>query len=156
MITLNCEAIVALTRAFLPDMIARGRGGVMNVASTAAFQPAGTFAVYAATKAFVLSFTEAVHEEVRGRGVRVMALCPGPVPTGFQERADIAIAPMQKAMAMSAEVMVRRGLEDFERGCAVSVPGAMNRFGTVLVSLAPRGLVRRFTHTLMRSAVPKP
>lgn len=153
MVTLNCEAIVALTRATLPGMLERGRGGVLNVASTAAFQPAATFAVYAATKAFVLSFTEALHEEVRGRGVRVMALCPGPVPTGFQQRAAITIAPFQRSMTLSAEAMVRRGLEDYEDGCVVSVPGLVNKLGAMLASTAPRPLVRRVTHALMRSAV---
>ncbi len=152
MVTLNCEAVVALTRALLPGMLERRRGGVINVASTAGFQPAGTFATYAATKAFVLHFTEAVHEEVRGRGVRVMALCPGPVPTGFQARASFQIAPTQRFMTMSAAQTVRCALEDYERGSAVCIPGALNRVGATLASLGPRPLVRRVAHALMRSA----
>jgi short-subunit dehydrogenase len=152
MVTLNCEAIVALTRALLPGMLERGRGGVINVASTAGFQPAGTFATYAATKAFVLHFTEALHEEARGAGVRVMALCPGPVPTGFQERASFRIAPAQRWMTMSAAQTVDRALADYERGAAVCIPGALNHVGATLASLGPRPLVRRLTYALMRSA----
>lgn len=156
MVALNCEAVVALTRALLPPMIERGRGGVLTVASTAGFQPAGTFATYAATKAFVLHFTEAVHEEVRGRGVRVMALCPGPVPTGFQARASFRIAPAQRAMTMSAERMVRQALADYERGAVVSIPGIANKAGALLAQLGPRALVRRVAHALMRSAARQP
>lgn len=152
MITLDCEAVVALTRAFLPGMLERGRGGVINVASTAAFQPAATFATYAAAKAFVLHFTEAVHEEVRGRGVRVMALCPGPVPTGFQGRASFRIAPAQRMMTMSAEETVRRALADYERGCVVSIPGTLNKLSATLASIGPRPLVRRVAHVIMRSS----
>ncbi|GAA5440743.1 hypothetical protein Dcae01_02263 [Deinococcus caeni] len=84
MIAVNIGALTGLTRAFLPDMLARGRGRVLNVASTAAFQPGPLMAVYYATKAYVLSFSEAVAEEVAGSGVFVTALCPGPVQTGFQ------------------------------------------------------------------------
>ena len=156
MVTLNCEAVVALTRALLPGMLERGRGGVLNVASTAGFQPAATFAAYAATKAFVLHFTEALHEEVRGRGVAVMALCPGPVPTGFQARAAFRIAPAQRLMTMSASRTVGRALIDYERGRAVSIPGVLNHLGTALAGLGPRPVVRRVTGALMRSAARRP
>lgn len=152
MVTLNCEAIVALSRALVPGMVERGRGGILNVASTAGFQPAGSLATYGASKAFVLSFTEALHEEVRPHGVHAMALCPGPVPTGFQERADIVIVPAQKGMVLDAGETVRRALEAYERGTAVHVPGAMNKLGAVLGSKAPRAVVRRVTYHLMRSA----
>jgi short-subunit dehydrogenase len=150
MVVLHCEAIVALTRALLPSMIARRAGGVIHVASTAAFQPAGEFAVYAATKTFVLHFTEALHEELRGTGVRAMALCPGPVPTGFQARASFELAPAQKPMTMTAAETVRRALDAYERGDAVCVPGALNKIGSVLGQVGPRGLVRRVAHELMR------
>jgi short-subunit dehydrogenase len=86
-IQLNCSALVALTARLLPPMLARGRGGVLNVASTAGFQPVPTMAVYGASKAFVLSFTEALWAETRASGVRVLALCPGPTQTRFFETA---------------------------------------------------------------------
>jgi uncharacterized protein len=153
MVTLNCESIVALTAALLPRMIERDRGGVIHVASTAAFQPTATFATYAATKAFVLSFTEALHEELRDSGVHAMAFCPGPVPTGFQERASIEIAPAQRPLTMSARDAVRKALADYERGRAISIPGTINWLGTVLATLGPRPLVRRVTAGIMRSSV---
>jgi short-subunit dehydrogenase len=153
MIVLNCEAIVALTRALLPGMIERGRGGVMHVSSTAAFQPAATFAEYAATKTFVLHFTEGLHEELRGTGVHAMVFCPGPVHTNFQERAHFRIAKIQEPMTMSAADTARHAIEDYERGCVVSIPGALNRVGTVLASAAPRSLVRRVAGALMKSGV---
>lgn len=152
MVTLNCEAIVALSRALAPSMIERGRGGVIHVASTAAFQPAGSLATYGASKAFVLSFTEALHEELRPHGVHAMVLCPGPVPTGFQERAQIRIVPAQRAMVLDAGETVRRALDAYERGAVVYVPGAMNKLGAVLGSKSPRSLVRRVTYRLMSSA----
>lgn len=152
MVVLNCEAIVAITRALLPAMIERRRGGMIHVASTAAFQPAGTFAVYAATKTFVLHFTEALSEELRGTGVHAMALCPGPVPTGFQERARFRIAKAQQPMTMSAAQTVRRGLDAYERRSVVYIPGALNKLGAMLASIGPRPVVRRVTHELMRSA----
>src|SRR6185503_5359757 len=86
MVRLNCEALLILARHFLPAMLARGKGGIVNVASTAALQPMPYMAAYAATKAFVLDLSVAIAEEVRGSGVHVSALCPGPVPTGFQQR----------------------------------------------------------------------
>lgn len=152
MVTLNCEAIVALARALVPKMIARGRGGVLNVASTAGFQPAGSLATYGASKAFVINFTEALHEELHEHGVRAMALCPGPVPTGFQDRANIDIVPAQKAMVIDAGETVRRALEAYEAGRVVFVPGALNKVGAVLGSKAPRSLVRKVTYRLMRTA----
>ena len=89
-VRVNCEAIVTLTHAFLPGMVERGRGGIINVASTAGMQPLPYEAVYAATKAFALSFTDALHTELRGSGVRVLAVNPGPVPTEWQQTAGYA------------------------------------------------------------------
>lgn len=152
MVTLNCEAIVALSRALVPGMIERGRGGVITVGSTAGFQPAGSLATYAASKAFAISFTEALHEELKPHGVRAMVLCPGPVPTGFQQRAKIKIVPAQKAMVIDAGETVRRALAAYEAGETVFVPGALNKIGAVLGSKAPRALVRSVTYRLMRTA----
>ena len=153
-VRLNCEALVALTRHFLPAMVERRSGGVLHVGSIAGFQPAPYLAVYAATKAFVLSFSEAVAEEVRESGVRVMVLCPGPVPTGFQQVAGAAISRAQRRAVLSAEETVRRGLAAYEQGKRLYVPGGMNRLGTVGVKLLPRGMVVRAVGRMMRDRTP--
>lgn len=147
MIRLNCEALVALTHCFLPSMLERARGGVLNVASTAAYQPLPYMAVYAATKAFVWSFSAALAEELRDTGVRVSALCPGPVPTGFQAAAGIE-AGVERVASLSAEETVRRGLSAYAAGDVVFVPGTVNRVQTVLTKLAPRAVV---THAVSRA-----
>jgi uncharacterized protein len=144
MVRLNCEALMRVTRHFLPPMLARGRGGVIHVASTAAYQPMPYMATYGATKAFVLSFSLALSEEVAGRGVSVMALCPGPVPTGFQAVAGIEPG-MERIAALSAEQTVKRGLEAYLAGDRVCVPGTVNRAQTLASKLLPRGVV---THTI--------
>jgi uncharacterized protein len=111
-IAVNVAALVALTHAFLPAMLERGQGGVINVASTAAFQPVPYMAVYAATKAFVRSFSEALHEEVQARGVRVIALCPGPTATEFFD-ADVA-AP--RGPIRTVRDVVTTGLRAYDAG----------------------------------------
>lgn len=149
MIRLNVEALTAITQRALPDMLARGRGRIMNVASTAAFQPGPLMAVYYATKAYVLSFTEAVAEEVRGSGVTLTALCPGPTKTKFAE-----IAGMRQSRAFSsaftgdAAWVARVGYRGMLRGRRVVVPGTLNR----LVALGTRFVPRRVTTTLSRLA----
>ncbi len=150
MVTVNCEAIVALTRALVPGMISRGRGGVINVASTAAFQPAGGSAVYAASKAFVLHYTEALHEELRETPLHVTALCPGPVPTQFQARAGRVPASPDRPMACTAEEVAELGVEAYRRGDAICIPGRLNQLGAVVAQTAPRPLVRRLAHRLMK------
>jgi uncharacterized protein len=153
-VRLNCEALVALTHHFLAPMVARGSGGIVHLASVASFQPAAYMAVYAATKAFVLSFSEAIGEEVRASGVRVMALCPGPVPTGFQAVAGAQISQAQRRAVLSAEETVRRGLRAYEHGKDVYVPGGINRLGTIGVKLLPRGMVVRTVGKMMRDRTP--
>ncbi|MBK7578849.1 MAG: SDR family oxidoreductase [Myxococcales bacterium] len=140
MVRLNCEAVVVLARHFLPGMLARRRGGVLNVASTAAFQPMPYMATYAATKAFVLSFSAALAKEVEGQGVHVTALCPGPVPTGFQAAAGIEPG-MERIAALSASETASQALSAYADGDAVCVPGAVNRAQTLFSKLAPRGLL---------------
>jgi short-subunit dehydrogenase len=143
MVTLNCTLLTELSRAVLPGMIGRRRGGILNVASTAAFQPAPGFAVYAATKAYVLSFTEALHEEVEGKGVHVSCLCPGPVATEFFDAAGMKPKGAFKKLMMEADEVVRIGLEGLDRNRAVVVAGAVNKAGTVGVQLLPRSWVRK-------------
>ena len=127
MVRVNCEAVVILTRAFLPAMVERGRGGVIVVASTAGMQPLPYEAVYAATKAFALHFTDALHAELRGTGVRCLAVNPGPVPTEWQQVAGWD--EMTKAPGtISAEQVVRESLAAYERGARSIIPGALFRW----------------------------
>ena len=143
MIELNCRALVELTRAVLPGMIQMRGGGILNVASTAAFQPGPGMAVYYATKAFVLSFSEAVHEEVRGQGVRVSALCPGPTATEFFDAAGTGDDFALKKLAGDPAKVVRDGLRALEANRAVKVSGAMNAVMAASVRFTPRWLIRR-------------
>lgn len=154
MVRLNCESVVGVVHHFVPRMIARRRGGVMLVASTASFQPTPTYAVYGASKAFVRSFGEALAEELRGTGVKVSVLCPGPVPTGFQDRAGTRIAPSQKRQVLSAEETMRRGLAAYEAGRVVFVPGAMNRLGALAATALPNALVVPAVGRMMRGKKP--
>ncbi len=139
-IQVNVAAVTALTRLFLPAMLGRGRGRILNVASTAGFQPTPRFAVYAATKAYVLSLTEALHTELAGTGVTVTCLCPGATVTEFADKAGMNTERLFKA-AMSAEAVAREGVIGTLLGHRLVVPGAANRLGTVGVRFAPRGLV---------------
>lgn len=152
MVRLNVEAVVELTGRFLNEMVARGRGAVINVASTASFQPLPGSATYAATKAFVLSFSEAVATELGGRGVTVTALCPGPVKTEFGEVAGYGRIEQQTPdlIWMSAADVAREGVSGAERGKRVVVPGLFNRAGALAGQHSPRAialpLVRRFVN----------
>lgn len=151
MIDLNCRALVALCHAVVPGMVAKGQGAILNVASTAAFQPGPWMAVYYASKAFVLSFSEALHEEVRSRGVRVSALCPGPTRTEFAERAGMHDTALFERFAGDAEAVVRDGLAAVEAGQAVRVSGALNRMVAESTRLAPRALVRWMAGSLQKT-----
>jgi uncharacterized protein len=144
-ITVNVAALVALTHAFLPGMLERGRGGVINVASTAAFQPVPYMAVYAATKAFVRSFSEALHEEVRARGVRVLALCPGPTATEFFA-ADVA-AP--RGPVRTVRDVVTTGLRAYDAGAPVVIDGLNNQLLIALSNLIPRRWATRIAGKIM-------
>jgi len=143
MIDLNIGSLTDLCRLVVPMMIARRSGGILNVASTAAFQPGPGMAVYFATKAYVLSFTEALHEEVKPHGVHVSALCPGPTATEFGEVAGFGERSALKRMSMEAGPVVRAGLEGLDANRAVVIPGLVNKSGAALVKLTPRALVRK-------------
>jgi len=151
MIRLNCIALTELCHAVLPGMIAAGRGGILNVASTAAFQPGPWMAVYYATKAYVLSFSEALHEEVRAHGVRVSALCPGPTRTEFADVADMADSQLFKRMASDADGVVRDGLAALDANTAVAVSGLLNKVMAESVRLTPRLLARRIAGSLQKA-----
>ena len=143
MIDLNCGALVELAHAVLPDMLAKKKGAILNVASTAGFQPGPGMAVYFATKAFVLSFTEALHEELRGKGVKVSALCPGPTATEFGEVAGFGKSTAFEKIAASSDAVVRAGLDGLEAGKAIVIPGLINKAGAQGHRLLPRALLRR-------------
>ena len=154
-IRLNVVALSRLTRAALPGMIARGTGGIINVSSVAALLPGPFHATYGATKAFVNSFTEALHEELRGTGVRVQALCPGFTRTEFQERAGLTSQSVPSFAWMSPEYVVENSLAALRRGTLVCVPGAVYRALAALIALLPRSLVRSL-HGVMSRRVLNP
>jgi short-subunit dehydrogenase len=150
MVQLNVEAVVDLTSRFLTPMAERGRGTIINIASTAAFQPLPGSAVYAASKAFVLSFSEAIRTELRGSGVTVTAVCPGPVRTEFT---DVAGFPGVEdrtpgAVWMSAEDVARHAVDGARGDRRVVVPGALNRASALAGQHSPRAfalpLLNRF------------
>jgi hypothetical protein len=145
MLRVNVLALTQLTRLFLPPMVARGRGRVLNVASTAAFQPGPLMAVYYASKAYVLSFSEALSEELRGTGVTVTALCPGPTVTEFQARAQMEHARLFKRAAMGAVRVAEAGYSGMMAGRTIVIPGLGNRLLAQSVRVGPRFLVRRIT-----------
>jgi short-subunit dehydrogenase len=148
MIDLNCGALTDLCSAVVPGMIERRSGAILNVASTAAFQPGPNMAVYFATKAYVLSFTEALHEELKPQGVRVTALCPGPTRTEFGDVAGIKSLGQFERLSMDAEPVVRAGLQGLEANRAVVIPGAVNKAGAWSTRLAPRSVVRKIAGSL--------
>jgi short-subunit dehydrogenase len=141
MVRLNCEAVVVLTRAFLPGMIERGRGGVITVASTAGMQPLPYEATYAASKAFALNFSDALHTELRGTGVRCLAVNPGPVRTEWQEVAGIEEGNIPPGI-VGPDVVVRESLKAYDRGRRSLVSGPMFRW-VMRTAHAPRGLKLR-------------
>ena len=151
MVDLNCRTLVALAHGVLPQMIERRSGGILNLASTAAFQPGPWMAVYYATKAFVLSFSEALHEEVRGHGVRVTALCPGPTRTEFAGRAGMTDMPLFTALAGEADGVVRDGLAALDAGRAVKVSGVANALMADATRFTPRFLARKVAGSLQKS-----
>ena len=143
MIDLNVGALTDLCRLVAPTMIERGSGGIINVASTAAFQPGPKMAVYFATKAYVLSFTEALHEELKPHGVHVTALCPGPTRTEFGEVAGFRANGLFERVAMKSPAVVRAGLDGLNKNHAVIVPGIVNKITAASSRFAPRPLVRK-------------
>lgn len=147
MIQVNVTALTHLTRLFLPGMIQRRTGKILNVASTAAFQAGPLMAVYYASKAYVLSFSEAVANELRGSGVSVTALCPGPTTTDFQHRAGMGHTRLMSGRIMDAETVARAGYRGLMTGKAVVIPGIRNRLLALVVRLLPRDVV---THMVRR------
>jgi len=142
-IRLNVVALARLTHAVLPGMLERRHGRIINVASLAGFIPGPNLATYSATKAYVVSFTEALHEELRGTGVHVQVLCPGLTRTEFQQRAGVRISAMPRFAWMSPEAVARISLEKLRKGDLIVVPGWLNRTLRFVIRFVPRGPVRR-------------
>jgi hypothetical protein len=151
-VELNVAALTRLSHAALLAMRARGRGWLLNVSSVVSFQPAPQLAVYAATKAYVTSLTESLHEEARGTGVRVTALCPGLTRTEFQQvsSADRYAGQYPEFAWMDARDVAKAGLDGVARGKAVVVPGAMYKVMTTAIGVTPRGVARRLAGLVQR------
>jgi short-subunit dehydrogenase len=152
MIQVNIAALTSLTRLFLPSMIERRRGRILNVASTAAFQPGPLMAVYYASKAYVVSFSQAVHNEARPFGVTVTCLCPGPTKTEFAQRAGMSATKLFAGpMSMSAERVAQIGYRAMMRGKPLVIAGRLNALGAFLTRFAPMrltaALARRMQET---------
>lgn len=150
MMRTNMEALVHLTHAMLPAMLQRKSGRILNVASTAAFQPGPLTAIYYASKAFVFSFSVALREELRGTGIEVTTLCPGFTRTAFQQRAGMKQS-VRGFSVMSAEEVARVGYEGMLRGKGVVVPGALNRLATVISPMLPAGFTARIVRRMNES-----
>jgi uncharacterized protein len=157
MIDLNVRALTDLSLRFI-DSLTRHHGGILNVASIAGFFPGPGMALYHATKAYVLSFSEALHTELAPRGVRVTVVCPGPVPTEFQARAGIGDRKLPQLLVQSADQVAEQGYRALMRGQRVVVPGWSNRVVRFALGLAPRRLVLSATYaaTQRRNAPAKP
>jgi short-subunit dehydrogenase len=151
-VRLNVLAVLRLTHAAARGMVARGRGAILNVASIAGYQPTPNDATYAATKAFVLSFTQAVHEELKGTGVAVSVLAPGFTRTEFQSRAAFDPSSVPSFLWSEAEPVARAGLDGLARNKPVIVPGAANRVAAGLSSVAPFAVSRRVAHVVVKRA----
>ncbi|WP_018131018.1 SDR family NAD(P)-dependent oxidoreductase [Effusibacillus pohliae] len=143
MIQLNIAALTQLTKLFLPAMMERGEGKILNVASMAAFQPGPLMAVYYATKAYVLSFSEALANELQGTGVSVTALCPGPTSTGFEKRAGLEQSKLFKSGTMDSETVANIGYVGLMQNKTVVIPGLKNKLMAFSVRFLPRNTVTR-------------
>jgi uncharacterized protein len=149
MIQVNLAALTHLTKLFLGPMLERRRGRILNVASTASFQPGPLMAVYYATKAYVLSFSEAIAEETRGTGVTVTALCPGPTATGFQKAANMGSEALLKVMRpVSSMEVARAGYRGLMRGKRIVIPGMKNKLGVQSLRVSPRAVVTKVVRAL--------
>ena len=150
MMQVNMTTLVELTRRLVPGMVERGWGGVLNVASTAAFQPGPYMAVYYASKAFVLSFTEALATELADTEIHVTCLAPGPVATGFGAVAGVEDTVLFKAGVLDASRVAWAGYRGLRRGKTLVVPGLRNKLTTTLIRFAPRSWVRWLLSTLQK------
>jgi len=149
MINLNITALTQLTRLFLPELISKGKGKILNVASTAAFQPGPLMSVYYATKAYVLFFSEAIANELKGTGVTVTALCPGPTKSGFQKTANLEYSRLFKRKIIpTAEVVAKYGYSAMMKGKIIAVHGFVNKLLAFFSPRAPKWIVIRIVRKM--------
>jgi uncharacterized protein len=148
MLHLNMTSLTELARLLLPDMLSRKNGRIMNVASTAAFQPGPWMAGYYASKAYVLSFSEALSSELKGTGVTVTTLCPGPTRTEFFERAKMSSSRMKRIFFADSQACAQRGIEAMLSGKVLMVDGLLNRMFVSSSKVLPRSLIRSITGAL--------
>ncbi len=152
MMQVNMNALVILTKLFLPQMIQKKSGRILNVASTAAFAPGPFMAIYYATKAFVLSFSEALASELKGKGLSVTALCPGPTKTGFQKQASVENTRLLKYQSVhDAKYVALKGYKALMKGKTVVVPGLQNKFLIQSIRFSPRKVVSFITRWLQEN-----
>ncbi len=155
MINLNITALTHLTRLFLPAMLEKREGKIMNVASTAAFQPGPLMSVYFATKAFVLSFSEALSDELSGTGITVTILCPGPTDTGFLDAASLQKNRLIEKNEVSAASVAAFGYRSMMKGRVVAIDGFLNTVAATSIRFFPRFLVRKLVRRLQEKGVKK-
>lgn len=148
MIQVNLVALTHLTRLFIPGILERGHGGILNVGSLAGFQPGPNLAVYFATKAYVLSFTEALAEEISNPNIKISCLAPGPVKTEFGEKSDLEDSLLFKVSLMEMEPVVKAGYEGFRKGQTIVIPGLKQQIVPFLNRFTPRLLVRKIAKKL--------
>jgi short-subunit dehydrogenase len=151
-VQLNVVALVRLTHAAAVEMTGRGRGGILNVSSLAGYQPGPMNATYAATKAYITSFTEAVHEELKGTGVAVTVLCPGFTRTGFQATANVPASGVPGFMWQEADEVARAGLDALARNHATALPGLLNKTLGTFTQMSPTALTRRLSGKIIKQA----
>ncbi len=150
MVNLNCRSVLALTKLFLPEMLARKKGAIINIASAAGFFPVPYMATYAATKAFVINFSEALAEEVKGKGVRIVCACPGATATNFQKRAGINASEHKDLMQLSdPSTVAEQTIEALKKGKTLVVVGKTSFITKYAPLFAPRNLLARFGKRLM-------
>ncbi len=155
-IQLNVVALVRLTHAAATEMFERGEGGILNVSSLAGFQPGPSNATYSATKAFITSFTEAVHEELKGSGVNVTVLCPGFTRTGFQAVANAPAEAVPGFMWQEADAVAREGLDALAKNRAVAIPGNLNKVLGSFSAATPHAITRRLSAAVLKRSGPQP
>jgi len=152
MIQLNATSVVQLTKYLLPGMIARGSGRILNVASTAAFVPGPWMSIYYATKAFLLSFSEAIDYELGAKGISVTTLCPGPTESEFKVRAGSQRSRLFEAFVMDAETVARAGYDGMMKGKSLVIPGLRNKLIPVAARMIPRSMIATLSHRAARPA----
>ncbi|MDL2206753.1 SDR family oxidoreductase [Eubacteriales bacterium OttesenSCG-928-N13] len=151
MVQLNITTLMQLTRHYLPQMIERKSGKILNIASIAAFEPGPLMSVYYASKAFVLSFTEALSVEIKGTGVSITALCPGPTKTGFEARANLGASGLFKNLKnATAQDVAAFGYRNLTKGKVVAIPGVMNKLITLGGRMMPKALVRNVVYRIQK------